>query len=256
MNKCKLCNQESELQQSHIIPRFIYKYMHKVTDNRITQFDGELNLWQRTNRQLKDRLFCKECEQLLGNNEKQFSDIFKKINTASNRNEFLYVLMNDCLLKEFEDKNINKKTVEEIQSLNYLHNKTHILEYFSISYIYRELLRVDYEINQKIVNQLNGFLLNRNNLSFMLQIRLNNSSLSFDTVTTPVLKEDNGGIIYFTFYLPNMLFLVEVHPDGMPENLNQTAIFTSNFFDDEIKTIEFLRKSQEGSRKSNNLTQD
>lgn len=256
MSKCKLCNLEKELHKSHIIPRFIYKYMQKVTDNRITQFDGELKLWQRTNRQLKDKLFCKECEQLLGRNEKQFSDIFKKINTASNRDDFLYVVMNDCILKEFENKNINKETVEKVQSLNYLHNKTHILEYFSISYIYRELLRVDYEINQKIVNQLNGFLLNRNSLSIMLLIRLNNSPDSFDTVTTPVLKKDDDGIIYFTFYLPNMLFQVEVHPDGMPENLNHTAIFTSNFFVDDIKTIEFIRKSQEGSRKSNNLTQD
>ncbi len=58
MQTCKLCNENRELRESHIIPRFLYRYMIKVADNNLTQFSGALNLWQRSNRQLTKNCFA------------------------------------------------------------------------------------------------------------------------------------------------------------------------------------------------------
>ena len=81
MQICKLCDESRELRESHIIPRFLYRYMINITDNTLTQFSGALNLWQRSNRQLTKKLLCSDCEQCLGRNETAFSDIFRLINS-------------------------------------------------------------------------------------------------------------------------------------------------------------------------------
>jgi len=64
LEKCRLCDEEKELRESHIIPRFFYKPMKwkeknfryqilRVNSNNVITGQGGI----------KERLFCEECEQ-------------------------------------------------------------------------------------------------------------------------------------------------------------------------------------------------
>lgn len=254
MNKCKLCNQENELQQSHIIPRFVYKYMLTATKNRITQFDGKLNLWQRTSRQFKDNLFCTHCEQLLGVNENQFSKIFKEINASTDKTIFAYTKMNDEILEKFESTNFTKTDIQEYLISNPLHGKIPIIEYFAISYIYRELVRKEYNIDKNIIDKFRDYLLNKNECSFMLIVRVHNGESNFDMCSTVIVMDDLPDFKHFVFYLPNLQFHVAIHVHNTPSDLVKTMIIPSDFFNDEINTLQLIKKFQKGSRKARNLS--
>ena len=70
-DSCQLCGHFSELQESHILPAFVFRWVRKrgitghmrsaATPNRRSQ-DG-----------LKQHLLCKACEEVLGNFERSFS---------------------------------------------------------------------------------------------------------------------------------------------------------------------------------------
>ncbi|MBF4308065.1 hypothetical protein, partial [Vibrio anguillarum] len=60
---------------------------------------------------------------------------------------------------------------------------------------------------------------------------------------------------YYTFYVPNMQFHVALRVGGTPEDMSKTIVMPSNFFDDDLGSIEMIRNTQSGSRKSANLNQ-
>lgn len=253
MNRCKLCDEERELQKSHIVPRFIYKYMMGITDNNLTQFDGQKNLWQKSNRQLKKKLFCSECEQLLGKNETIFSSIFKEINRSSNKEGLLYAELDSQAIKELELKGFTKQEISTFFESNPLYSQLSNLEYFAISYIYRELLNNSYKIPEKEITKLKHFLLKKNDLAFMLHIRLHNSTRSFNMFSTAIVLDGLEDWKHYVFYLPNMQFHVALHVGGTPEHMAKTFILPSDLFNDELSSIELIRKFQKGSRVANNL---
>lgn len=69
MEKCKLCHKEKELQESHIIPKFVYKWMKQTGTGRIRQ---GLNINKPLQDGIKDYLLCKDCEQKFGKRENWF----------------------------------------------------------------------------------------------------------------------------------------------------------------------------------------
>lgn len=72
---CKLCDNEAELQNSHIIPEHVYGklYDDKHRYSGIT-LDGDTKLEQKG---LRERLLCRECEQMLNDKyEKYFYDFW------------------------------------------------------------------------------------------------------------------------------------------------------------------------------------
>lgn len=70
--QCELCGQEKELQQSHIIPSFVYKWMKK------SSVTGYFRHGETPNRRVQDGdkvyLLCRDCEQRFGT----WEDIFAK----------------------------------------------------------------------------------------------------------------------------------------------------------------------------------
>lgn len=73
MKHCKLCNNKSELQESHIIPKFVFKWMKTTGSGRFRQlkvFDKPLQDG------IKDFLLCDTCEKKLGKKEKWFKENF------------------------------------------------------------------------------------------------------------------------------------------------------------------------------------
>ena len=69
--KCNLCGNERELQNSHVIPKFVYKWMGK-TGGKFFRTPSNPNIRQQDG--IKQRLLCHECEQLFSINEKWFSE--------------------------------------------------------------------------------------------------------------------------------------------------------------------------------------
>ena len=75
IGKCGLCEKESILKQSHLLPGFIFKWKKR----RGTGFlRASKNPNKRVQDGLKPYLLCANCEQLLGVWEKTFSEKFFK----------------------------------------------------------------------------------------------------------------------------------------------------------------------------------
>jgi hypothetical protein len=86
MERCKLCNKEKKLMESHIIPKFVYRWMKQTGTGRLRQ--GLL-----VNKPIQDGkkevLLCQDCEQEFCKRE----DWFKKyvfISFINNRNTTFY----------------------------------------------------------------------------------------------------------------------------------------------------------------------
>lgn len=253
MPQCNLCEKESGLQSSHIIPRFIYKYMLGITNNSLSQFDGHKNLWQQSNRQLKKKLFCSDCEQLLGRNEKLFSTIFKDINTSSCKNQFAYAQFDLKTIKQLELNGYRKEEINSVLKGNPLHGKVPTLKYFAISYVYRELLNNSYKIAENEISLLKGFLLSESEFEFLLHIRLHDAEPSFNMFSTVIVLDGLEDWKHFVFYLPNMQFHVAFCVNGTPPDLAKTLILPTNFFDDDLSSIKLIKSIQLNSRIAGNL---
>jgi hypothetical protein len=103
VSNCKLCKKEAELANSHVIPKFLYRYMRKHQDktNSINGLPCTNNKGDKldvSQRQWKKKLFCHECEKLLSKNETKMAKIFHDINSKE-RGKILG--MSDFVKKEF-----------------------------------------------------------------------------------------------------------------------------------------------------------
>lgn len=79
---CRLCLQESQLSDSHIVPKFVFKWLKATGGTDYLRFGGEPN--RRVQDGLKHKLMCTKCEQHLSDLEKRFSEqVFKKITSGS-----------------------------------------------------------------------------------------------------------------------------------------------------------------------------
>ncbi len=70
--KCSLCDNQKDLQQSHIIPSFVYKWLKN------SSVTGYLRFGETPNKRVQDGekkyLLCKDCEQLFSSWEKTFAN--------------------------------------------------------------------------------------------------------------------------------------------------------------------------------------
>src|SRR5665647_1861288 len=71
---CRLCDCEKTLKESHIIPKFVFRWMKKTGGKYIRKAD---NPNKRVEDGVKDYLLCNDCEQLFSKLEDKFArDIF------------------------------------------------------------------------------------------------------------------------------------------------------------------------------------
>ena len=66
--KCKLCLRMKELQDSHFIPRAMYKYLRTASEKNPNPVVVGRTRAATTSKQLKDHLLCAECEDLFNKN--------------------------------------------------------------------------------------------------------------------------------------------------------------------------------------------
>jgi len=83
--KCKLCQEQRELQLSHIIPKFVYSWFKRTSVSSLRRHDTPN---KRIQDGVKEYLLCADCEQLLNEWETPFcSNVFLQIqkNEVGNR---------------------------------------------------------------------------------------------------------------------------------------------------------------------------
>src|SRR5689334_12061905 len=86
MDKCNLCNEERDLRESHIIPKFIFKWL-KDTGTGYLRSSNNLN--QRVQDGTKEPFLCSECEERFSKAETYFAQkVFKPI--VNNATSFEY----------------------------------------------------------------------------------------------------------------------------------------------------------------------
>ena len=68
---CKLCNNYSKLVQSHIIPKFVFKWLKETSATGYLRFGQNLN--RRGQDGFKQNLLCRDCEDLFNNWETDFA---------------------------------------------------------------------------------------------------------------------------------------------------------------------------------------
>lgn len=260
MQVCKLCGVKCNLQDSHIIPKFLYKYMINITDDNLTQFMGGLNLWQKSNRQLKETLLCSDCEQRLGNNETAFSDIFKNINLTTDRNVFTYGELGEADYNELLKKGFTKKDIDNELIKSPIASKIDVIRFFAISYIFRELVRNkrnnnSYKIHNSDIDRIRNFLMGSDNLRFMLNVHIHNDKPEFNLFSTVMVMDGLPDWKHYVFYIPNMLFHVAINTKEESNKLYKTSITPSNLFHDEIDTLKLIKKLQSDAKIAANLTE-
>ena len=72
MGNCRLCGMRSELQKSHVLPAFVFRWMRETSATGYLRFGHTVNL--RAQDGEKRNWFCGSCETILGNWEKRFAD--------------------------------------------------------------------------------------------------------------------------------------------------------------------------------------
>jgi hypothetical protein len=70
--KCQLCLERKDIQESHIIPKFIYTWL------KATSATGHMRLLRAPNLRVQNgeklKLLCRDCEQIFSRHEKQFAE--------------------------------------------------------------------------------------------------------------------------------------------------------------------------------------
>jgi hypothetical protein len=69
---CRLCGASAELQESHIVPAFVFRWRKETAPTPFMRTSREPN--RRVQDGLKLHWLCRNCEQTLSAYEKQFAD--------------------------------------------------------------------------------------------------------------------------------------------------------------------------------------
>ena len=125
--KCRLCQQDKTLRESHIIPAFVYRWIKETSATGYLRFIKNVNL--RVQDGVKEKLLCDDCEEILNFFETKFSrEIFypyvnKELNkegvAQGNIKSFQY---SDWLLKFIISLNWRISVIDNTLSKNYLDN--------------------------------------------------------------------------------------------------------------------------------------
>lgn len=87
MGKCALCGLEKELQLSHIIPKFVGKYLKETSIGNIRNQNNPNKVVQDIE---KHYLLCHECEELFSASERYFANTVFYPYHRDNKDEFTY----------------------------------------------------------------------------------------------------------------------------------------------------------------------
>ena len=119
MNQCRLCNKQKSLVESHIIPKFIGRWLIKTSATGYLRDINKPNL--RCQDIIKTKLLCKQCEDILSDHESYFADnIF---HPYMNRPSHIYNLSYTNQLSKF-CAGLSWRVLIYLTEINAIHNNS------------------------------------------------------------------------------------------------------------------------------------
>ncbi|MGB5854909.1 MAG: hypothetical protein WBH20_06590 [Oceanisphaera sp.] len=258
---CKLCKSSGELKKSHIIPKFLYRYLYRYiqkieSGNKPIQFNSELNLLQRSDRQWKEYMFCGECEELLSKNETKFSKIFHDIVSAKSddRVRFSYSQNIDIDVNELNKSiGLSAEEIDNFLSGYYFDSeKADVVRYFAISYVIRTiyLSREYVEISDNLISQLESMLYG-NNLSSAKVVMTVNTGKDYKAVFSAFCLDSDKRFKHFVFILPEIKMHL-ILDEELKYDASELLVLPSDLYkEDDI--VQLVRSISKNVRRSDNL---
>ncbi|MDR6630892.1 hypothetical protein J2X86_002955 [Acinetobacter lwoffii] len=256
---CKLCKKSKELQNSHIISKFVYKDFNQNNEGFFS-YDSEKNIFQVTQRQFKKHLLCKECELIFSKNETKLSKILKNINDTdiSDRGFFANHFPMNIQIEEMRNK-YNEFEIDE-KSQKALHffdiNKLNELKYFCLGTFLRDYYSKEaFELPVDIIEKIEKFFLNNQSLNTQMRVYIHTGRVDFSVSSTShVTHIDKYYHFHFMFY--NIFVYMLLTTDESIDN--NFIVLPVDFFKPDsqdlplIHTIDYYRKIINGSNISKN----
>ncbi|GHY44828.1 hypothetical protein FXE31_14105 [Vibrio cholerae] len=209
--KCALCKKDvSDLQESHIIPKLLYRYMRRYQDELnninglISNVPGSSKL-DITQRQWKKLLFCRKCEGILSINETKFARILHDINKKTPQ-ERSAEFFNTNIASMTIPPGVDALSVAKLyRGMYFDFESAEVLKYFSASYVLRQLYLIEHNLGAKEIDMLEKYVLNHGPGNFTLIVYLNKGN-TFKSVCSSMAIDSLKDFKHYNFYLPEMWF--------------------------------------------------
>jgi hypothetical protein len=114
MSTCYNCLKDAELQKSHIIPEFFYKYVYSEDHKFILVSEDTCDSRKTEQKGYREKLLCHDCEELLAKQEKITASFFKDLITNNYTNLKVTNLSEGITLVENYDYSVIKKCLLSI----------------------------------------------------------------------------------------------------------------------------------------------
>lgn len=246
VSTCKLCKKNRELQDSHVIPKLIYRYMRKYQDstnklNGLLTLDSQTRKVDVTQRQWKEKLFCKSCEELLSKNETKFARILHDVNsmTKESLSKEFYTTDKKKIIDLIRNERPSISVDELIQEMNnkYFNDpRVETLKYFSASYVLRQLYIIDNSLGDKWTHMLEDYLLGKESSCFTLVVKLNCGD-NFKAFSSSFALDELDDFKHYNFIVPEMWFHLIFDRDEQLDVAGVTVLPENFMKNDEIYTL-------------------
>ena len=247
ISQCKLCKKKAELANSHVMPKFLYRFMRKYQDktnniNGLLSTNNKGDKLDVTQRQWKEKLFCHDCEELLSKNETKMAKIFRDINTK-NSDERKKVFGMSGLSKinkeEFKKKFFKEKgytifdhEIDKVIEETYITDDVkNTLSYFCISYILRQLYIVENTLSADIFSNLEKYLLKETDLNLKVIIKINSGN-DMKIMASSLCLDGLEEYKHYNFVIPEIWFhlIIDIKDNFKTE---QVIVTPEDFYEDE-----------------------
>ena len=257
---CALCKKEAELQSSHIVSKFIYRFMRKYQDkindvNGIITIDAKSKTIDVTQRQWQKKLLCSDCEGRLSKNENQMASLMREINLmdAQSLKSCIYYskisTLTNKISSHFSDSDIN----DLISNFNIDKEKADVLKYFSLSILLRYLYVIESNLDSSLIHKIERYILGESDFYCKLIVKINTGKPPWTMFTSVVFLDKLDKFKHYNFMLPNMWFHIIIDDDEYDnEKNNEVVINPCDFFEDEsiIKLMRHFHKDNAISDKA------
>ncbi|MDP4487293.1 hypothetical protein QDG88_04915 [Pseudoalteromonas piscicida] len=257
---CALCKKEAELQSSHIVSKFLYRFMRKYQDKindvkGIITIDAKSKTIDVTQRQWHKKLLCSNCEGRLSKNENKMASLMREIYSMDDEGlkSCIYYskisALKSIIPSHFSDSYIN----DLISSFFFDKEKVDVLKYFSLSILLRHIYVVESNLDSSLINKMERYILGESDFNFKLIVKVNSGEQRWTMFTSVVFLDKNDKFKHYNFMLPNMWFHIIIDDDEYNNEKSDEVIITPcDFFKDEIiiKLMKYFHKGNAVSDKA------
>jgi len=231
--KCKLCNQEKTLVNSHIIPKALYS-----TKENLKLISNTTRYPKRSPQGIYDQFLCSECE-----------EVFKKLDDYG-----IKVFSNGIKV----DKHIGDKRIELIKKVNNKNIDIEKIKLFFLSLLWRADSCDDESFQEvDLVNKhstvLKEILLNTKNLAkgdySVICLKYEKDKKGYEKFYINPRKTSIEGVVFYRFYLGNIgyHFYIKVDSQALPEVFKEMSIGCSadivvSYAEDKDKFVKTVQK--------------